>query len=203
MKLAGLVLAGGASTRMGSPKALLRLGRRNFLERLLWVLSGSCDEVWVVLGYQARDVIRGVRTPVRPRFVMNRQPELGQFSSLRCGLAAIGEGYAGVMFTPVDYPLIRPQTVSAIAAAFLAAPGPEAIVIPRFAGKRGHPVSIGDGLRKEALRMPDSAQARELIRRHEARIRYVDVPDPGVVTDIDTPEQYLTAIAEWDEAGAR
>ena len=186
---------------MGQPKALLRLGRRNFLERLVWVLSGSCDEVWVVLGYQAQDVMQGVRAPIQPWFVTNRQPELGQFSSLRCGLESVGEGYGAVIFTPVDYPLVRPETVSAIASAFRAAPAPDAIVIPRFNGKRGHPVCIGEDLRKEALQMPDGAQARELIHRHENQIRDVDVADRGIITDIDTPEQYLAEIRDWDEEG--
>jgi len=188
---------------MGRPKALLRLGPQTFLERLLWLLVPSCDGVWAVLGYQAQEVLKGIRAPAGAKFVTNRQPQLGQFSSLRCGLGSIGEGYEGVIFTPVDYPLIRQETVSAIASAFLAVPARESIVIPRHNGKRGHPVCIGEEVRKEALEMPDDAQARELIHRHESQIQYVDVSDPGILTDIDTLEQYQAALAGWDKEGGR
>ena len=87
MKPAAILLAGGASTRMGQPKALLLIGGQTFLGRLIAIYARHCHPVIVVLGYQA-DAIRAA-TPGEAEWVRNEHPERGQFSSLQTGLRAL------------------------------------------------------------------------------------------------------------------
>lgn len=186
--IAGIVLAAGASRRMGSPKALLEFQGETFLDRLIGSLAEICAETIVVLGHHA-NLIRE-RVTERARFVVNPDPDRGQLTSLQCGLAAVAAGCGGVLFTPLDYPAVKPETVHRLAAAFAQRPAGTALVIPRFQGRRGHPVLVAAWLIPEFLALPETAAARDVVRRHEAAIQYVDVDDRGVVTDIDTPEDY-------------
>jgi molybdenum cofactor cytidylyltransferase len=94
------------------------------------------------------------------------------------------------MFTPVDYPLVEANTVAAIADAFRGRAAEELLAIPRFGGKRGHPVAISREVVEEMLALPSDAQARDVIRRHHERARWVEVDDPGILEDADDPESY-------------
>ena len=83
--IAGIILAAGASSRMGTPKALLDYRGETFLDRLIRVLGAVCDPVIVVLGYHAEQIRAGVNG--RVQFVVNPTPTRGQLSSLQTGLA--------------------------------------------------------------------------------------------------------------------
>ncbi|MCP5113563.1 MAG: NTP transferase domain-containing protein, partial [bacterium] len=111
--LAGLILAGGASRRMGEPKALLDIWGETFVDRLIRVLGAHCDPVVVVLGHEAERVRAGVERAAE--FVINPAPGRGQLSSMQCGLRAVPGECDGVMFTPVDYPAVKESTVAAVA----------------------------------------------------------------------------------------
>ena len=186
--IAGIILAAGASRRMGSPKALLEFQGETFLDRLIGNLSEVCAETIVVLGYHA-DLIHG-RLTRSARFVVNPAPERGQLTSLQCGLAAVSPESNGVLFTPMDYPAVRPDTIRRIADAFARRDTATVLVIPRFNGRRGHPVLAAATLIPEFLALPETAAARDVVRRHGANIHYIEVDDPGIVADIDTPEDY-------------
>lgn len=190
MNLAGLILAAGASRRMGPPKALLHFGGETFLDRLVGALGSSCSPVIVVLGFHSDAIRNGVRRAGEATFVLNPDPDRGQLSSLQCGLAALPTTADGVMFTPVDYPAVKPATVSALADAFLHRAGGQAVIVPRFEGKRGHPVAIAREVVEEILALPLEAQARDVIRRHAERTLHVDVDDPGILQDVDDPDAY-------------
>ena len=75
--IAGLILAAGASTRMGSPKALLDYGGETFLDRLIGLLAGVCGSVTVVLGYHAAVIHSGIRRVAQAVFVLNPEPSRG------------------------------------------------------------------------------------------------------------------------------
>jgi molybdenum cofactor cytidylyltransferase len=187
--LAGIILAAGASTRMGSPKALLRApgSEETFLDRLLGILAPHCDPVIVVLGHGAETIRAGIARASQAVVVVNERYELGQLSSLQCGLRAVPETAAGVLFTPVDHPSVRPETVERLVTAFRKG---ALLALPRYRGERGHPVLCARELMAEFLALPSGAQARDVIRRRLADASYVDVDDPGVVHDIDDPETY-------------
>jgi molybdenum cofactor cytidylyltransferase len=186
--IAGIILAAGASSRMGSPKALLEYRGESFIERLVRVLSSVCDPVIVALGYHAGAIwarIEGTAT-----IVINPAPERGQLSSLQTALAALPADAEGFLFTPVDSPAVEIETVERLAAEFRRRDQALLLVIPRYRGKHGHPVFASRAIADEVLALPVTAQAREVIHRHVPRTLYVDVDDPGILTDIDDPEAY-------------
>jgi molybdenum cofactor cytidylyltransferase len=174
---------------MGTPKALLDYGGETILDRLTGILAACCQPVIVVLGHQAESIRAGMKSRHDVEFVVNPMPERGQLSSLQCGLAALPESAAGVLFTPVDYPAIQPSTVESLISAFLADPR-RALTMPRHEGRRGHPVIAGREVVSRILALPSDGQARDAIRQFDDDALYVDVQDPGILKDVDTPEAY-------------
>ena len=190
MSLAGFILAGGESRRMGSPKALLDFDGETFLDRLILTLGGSCSPVIVVLGCEPQRIRAGLHHAELATFVTNQDYRRGQLSSLQRGLAAVPPEAEGVMFTPVDYPAVRPSTIARIARRFQTRQPHEWLVIPRSQGRHGHPVCVVRDLIPEFLALTEDAQARDVIRRHRERTVYVDVDDAGILKDVDDPESY-------------
>jgi molybdenum cofactor cytidylyltransferase len=181
---AGIILAAGESSRMGSPKALLEFRGETFLDRLIGCLEAQCSPVIVVLGHTPEVIRAGVRVPGKAEFVLNPQYQLGQFSSLQCGLRAVPADAEGVIFTPVDHPTIEVATVRRL----LATGAP--IAIPQYLGRHGHPVLFTRAFIAEIQALPPQERARTVLHRHTNQIRYIDVPDAGILDDIDDPEAY-------------
>lgn len=191
MSVAALILAGGASQRMGVPKALLELEGETFLDRLIAVFTAaSCSPVVVVLGHQPEVIRAGIRRAEAATFILNPDYTRGQFSSLQCGLAAIPPEAEGVIFTPLDYPAVRPSTVAQVVDRFARRAKDELFVIPRSGGRRGHPVCFAREVIPEFLALPVDSQARVIVHRHREQTCYVDVDDPGILEDADDPEAY-------------
>jgi molybdenum cofactor cytidylyltransferase len=184
--IAGIILAAGASSRMGSPKALLEYRGETFLDRLIRVLASECDPVIVALGYHADEIRAGAHG--RARFVFNPDPSRGQLSSLQTALAEVPEDAEGFLFMPVDCPAVEPETVRILVEALKAFEG--LLVIPRYQGRRGHPVCARRELIPEFLALAPERQAREVVRRHADRTHYLDTLDGGVLSDIDDLAAY-------------
>jgi molybdenum cofactor cytidylyltransferase len=184
VKLAGLILSAGESRRMGSPKALLSYEGETFLDTLISRFADHFAPVIVVLGAQAETIRSGIRLGANVRFVVNPDPSRGQLSSLQCGLHAVPGDTEAVMVTLVDHPAVTPATIAALSAG--EAP---LLRVPRYHGRRGHPIVIGRALIPEFLALPPTASAKDVVRRQEAQI--LDVDDPGILADIDDPAAYL------------
>jgi molybdenum cofactor cytidylyltransferase len=186
--IAGIILAAGASSRMGTPKALLDYRGETFVGRLVRVLETSCKPVIVVLGYHS-DVLRR-QIPVTAKIVVNPDPSRGQLSSLQTGLAALPAEADGFAFIPVDSPAVEEATVATLTRAFEQRKPSTLFVIPRQSGKRGHPVVAARSVAAELLALPPTAEARDVVHAHIDRTTYVDVDDAGIFTDVDDPEAY-------------
>lgn len=186
--IAGIILAAGASSRMGTPKALLDYRGESFVGRLVRVLGTACNPVVVVLGYHA-DAIRP-HIPASAKIVVNSDPARGQLSSLQTGLAALPADIEGFAFIPVDSPAVAENTVAALALAFKQRNPATQFVIPRQGGKRGHPVLAARSVAADFLSLRPTAEAREVVHAHVDRTEYVDVEDAGIFTDIDDPAAY-------------
>jgi CTP:molybdopterin cytidylyltransferase MocA len=185
VSVAGLILAAGESRRMGRPKALLEYGGETFLDRLIGALGAACSPVIVVLGAAAETIRGGARRAAEARFTVNLDYAQGQVTSLQCGLRAVPPDAAGVLFTLVDHPNVRAETVTRLAE------GSGLLRIPRFEGRRGHPVFVSAALFPEFLALGAEGAARDVINRHAGQIEYIDVDDAGVLEDIDRPADYL------------
>ena len=187
MKTAGLVLAAGAGTRLGTPKALLRLGNQTLAERAVTMMGdGGCDPVVIVVGAQrlALDCAR---------VVVNPQWETGMGSSLRTGLAALSPmDVEAVVVTLVDMPGVSAEAVRRVAAK--ASPG--ALVSASYDGRRGHPVLFGRdhwvGIASTAI---GDVGARAYLRTREVEI--VDCADVASDDDIDTAEDARRWLDGW------
>lgn len=186
MSLTGIILAAGASRRMGRPKALLEYEGETWLDRWIGLLRPHCDPVIVVLGAEAEAIRSGIRRAGEARIVINPVPERGQFSSLQCALASLPEQSTGFLFTPVDHPAVRPATIEVLIREFTRSGA--LVAAPRFRGRGGHPVCCARRLADEMLAEPPQSQARLVLRRYRDHTCYVEVDDPGVVEDADDPE---------------
>jgi molybdenum cofactor cytidylyltransferase len=190
--IAGIILAAGASSRMGSPKALLDYRGETFIQRLVRVLSPVCGRVIVVLGYHAAEIRPAI--PGSAVITINPDPDRGQFSSLQTALTALPAEFDGFLFTPVDSPAVESETVERVADEFRRRDPATLLVIPRIqtssGPKRGHPVFAARAIAEELLALPPTAMASEVIHGHIPQTIYVDVNDPGILTDIDDREAY-------------
>lgn len=189
--VAGIIPAAGTSSRMGAPKALLDAGGRSFVAAAVGALmGGGCTPVVVVVGPGQHETARRARA-AGAIVLENPDPGEGPITSLRLALTALGDTVGAVALLPVDHPLVRPETVALLVDAWRMEDTP--LVVPVHAGKRGHPAILDRAL---FSRLGDPALeggARTVVHEHLDHARLVQVDDPGVVTDIDTPEAYGAA----------
>ena len=193
-----VVLAGGRSSRMGRPKALLPAGGETFVGRIVRTLrAAGAGRVLVVapagdLAARIASALARHRPP--PPVVANPDPARGQLSSLLVGLEAVDRpGVEAVLVTLVDVPLVTAATVRALLDRHRRTGAP--IVRPaRPDGPgHGHPVIFGRALFAALRRADPASGAKPVVRAHEAEAEDVVVADPGAFTDIDTPDDYRRA----------
>lgn len=194
---AGIVLAAGASSRMGGPKALLDAGGITFTARLVETLrAGGCAPVIVVAASEAGEVAAEVAR-CGGRLVVNPGGEGGQIGSLRAALAylrGLDDPPPAFVFSPVDNPAVTPETVRRLIAGWR---GSEAtVVMPRYGEERGHPVLADMTIAREFQERGLREGARSVVRRDPDRVFEVAVGDAGVVDDIDTPRRYRERFGE-------
>ena len=173
---------------MGRPKALLRAGDRTFVRCVLEALrAGGVQEAVVVVRPEADDVVREIERTGFGRAVTNPQPERGQLSSLLAGLDAIDRaGVLASLVTLVDVPLVRPSTIAALLTR--ARSTDLTIVRAVHGGRHGHPVVFARALFAELRAADPDAGTRSVVRAH--LVDDVEVDDPGVLRDVDTPGDY-------------
>jgi molybdenum cofactor cytidylyltransferase len=179
-----VVLAAGASTRMeGKPKALLRdaagvtyVGRIAIAAR-----EGGAGGVMVVIGPPHGDAIKKALPPGAAP-VLNPMPERGMLSSVQAAIQSLPAQCTGVLIWPVDVPFVKPQTVRAILDAT-----PGRLVIPQHGGKGGHPIRVPRARFPELSALDPEAGLKALIEARPQQVERLDVDDPGVTVDIDTP----------------
>jgi molybdenum cofactor cytidylyltransferase len=191
--IAGVILSAGASSRMGTPKALLQFHGETFLDRLIRLFSEAGVAPIVVLGHHAEQIRAGIQRSVEATFVMNPDPERGMLSSLQCALAAIPEKTEAVMFLPVDHPNLEADTLRKLIAKFNSDQPP--VTVPTFQDKHGHPVLISRAPIAELLALPSTAQASDVIHRYRSQTAYIAVDDAAVTTDIDDPATYAALLS--------
>ena len=188
----GIVLAGGKSSRMGRPKALLPIESSDdtFFDRVTrTLLEAGIEDVVVVVGADAESIRAGARPRPGVRIVDNPDYEQGQLTSLLAGLRAIDVSRAtAALVTLIDVPLGRAATVRTLVAAQRERGAP--VVRPVSNGRHGHPVIFGRALFQELHDADPAEGAKPVVRAHAAEMIEVPVHDEGAFTDIDTREDY-------------
>lgn len=189
--VAAIVAAAGLSQRMGSCKQLLELGGRTALARCLeTLLAGGIREIVVVVGANGGAVAAEAdRFPVK--IAVNSDPAGDMASSVRIGCAALPATAGAVIVALCDYPLLLPATVASLKNAH--AEEPERIIIPCHGERRGHPLLFPRLILEELF---GELTLRDLVRFDPGRLRCIKVDDPGILADMDTPEDYRRLCSE-------
>jgi molybdenum cofactor cytidylyltransferase len=177
--VAVVIIGAGAGTRFGGPKAEAKLGDgRRFLDAIVETAKNAgLDPVVAVLP-------PGVAAPAGVRVVVNAKPASEQIVSARLGLAQlVNAPVSSALLWPVDHPFVNLQSVLAIMDA--ARRTGAHVVIPTHNARRGHPAWFHRETWRELMTIPDGG-ARGVIHADPSRVAEVDVPDRGVLRDIDT-----------------
>lgn len=193
-RVGAILLAAGVSRRMGTCKQLLPLGGKTVIAHCLEaLLAGGAEEVVVVVGPQGDAVAEEVKDyPLTVvRIVI---PHGDMAASALAGRDSLSTGMSGALITLCDYPLVSPRTMELLSAHH--AEEPDSIIIPLHEGRKGHPVLFPRHVLGELDR---SRTLRDLVRASPDRVRLVEVCDPGVLIDMDTPEEYRKVSAFYRE----
>ncbi len=194
--LCGLILAAGASARMGTDKALLPWPPNTedgttLLAAQIRALRPHTQAVVVVTGRNA-ERLEPVIARCGAEMAVNPAPERGQFSSLQTGLRAVLErGFDAAMITPVDCPPLSAASLERLCAEFA-----QAVtrgfwaVTPEHEGRHGHPLLAGSAWIEAILGAPVSSNAREVKRAHAGRFVSVPVPEAMDSSGMNTPSDY-------------
>ncbi|MBT3181705.1 MAG: nucleotidyltransferase family protein [Deltaproteobacteria bacterium] len=191
--ISGLILAAGASTRMGTHKALLEIGVGQTLlsHQTALLLESGCSNVTVVLGAVTEDVIKQ-HPELLVKWAINDEWEIGQFSSLKAGLHdAMRDNPGGIIILPIDTVGVKAETICAITETALRNPHLKAVV-PEHEGRGGHPIYISKALAMELLVLdPGKPDSRlDIVLQDEFDQMRLPVNDSGVITNINTPDDW-------------
>jgi molybdenum cofactor cytidylyltransferase len=196
-RMVGVILAAGASTRMGEPKQLLPLAGRALLQHAVDAAGGAAlAEIVVVLGYAADEVRAAVTLPAHARIVVNERWIEGQSASLACGLAAAGPDATAAVVLLGDQPHVTSALIDAVVAAFARADAP--IVRPVWTSddrtpQPGHPVVLARSVWASVATITGDRGARALFETHPEWVREVAMPG-APLADIDDRADYRRAV---------
>ena len=183
--LAAIILSGGASSRMGSPKALISYQGRPFLEHLLAVTNHpAIGARRVVLGPDA-DAITNDIVLAPGEIVINREWENGQLSSIHAAMRTLPPETEGMLLCPVDHPLVSSTLVTSLIDTFLSTRAP--VVVPLFEGRRGHPVIFSAAVFDELRQAPMDRGARAVVWAHKNEVEQVTTAEEGCVLNLNDP----------------
>jgi molybdenum cofactor cytidylyltransferase len=190
--LAAAILAAGESKRMGQPKALVPFQGLTFVEHLIAATRHARVGITrVVLGAGAE----GIRAQLKidPAWmVVNGDWPKGQLSSIHAAIRSLPAGVSdGILICPVDHPLVSADLVGRLIAGFDS--GGKSIVLPRYHGRRGHPVIFRAELYEELLAASAEVGARQVVWNHAAEVAEVETDEEGVILNLNDPRSLRRA----------
>jgi molybdenum cofactor cytidylyltransferase len=192
--IAAIVLAAGESRRMGRQKLVLPYSGTTVIEHIVdQVLASDAAQTIVVTGHDSQAVEAAMLgKPVT--LVENRQYKDGMLTSIRAGLQIVSPGAAGFMVVLGDQPSIDARVINQLIAGFHAVE--KGIIVPLYDGDTGHPIVISMSYREDVMTKFDDTGLRGLIYGHPEYVHRLPVTTPGVLRDMDTPEDYERELKE-------
>src|SRR5689334_8123054 len=175
---------------MGRPKALLPIDGQTFIERIVAALKQTrVGKIIVILGHNASELQPKIsHLPVE--ILINTDYKLGQLSSLQLAVRhlQLDHDCDGMLVHLVDHPYLTPALVQEMIRRFYETE--KRIIVPKFHGKRGHPVIFSRELFAELLSAPADQGAKAVVNAHRADTLEIETEEAGIALDIDTPELY-------------
>ncbi len=182
-RIAAVVLAAGGSTRMGRPKALLDIEGEPFIARVVRAATEAGLAPIIVVAGAEIDRLRSALGESRARIVGNRSWTEGIASSIRCGIETLSSGCDAAVLLLGDQPLVTPEHIRDLTAAFGRGDDP---VATRYGEGRGVPALFGSRWFDELRSLSGDRGARDLLERERCAV----VGDGSPPLDVDTPEDY-------------
>ncbi len=187
--IAGIVLAAGMSTRLGSAKQLVRADGQYLLDRVLDGALASClDRIILVLGHRAEEVSAVLKERDdrdRLRVLINPAYRDGMSSSLRTGTESVKDTFSAVMILLGDQPFVGAELIDLLIRRFRSSE--KDICVPVCRGKRGHPVIIGRRFYDAVMSTTGDIGARQILKSNPDSILGVEISDSRIFFDVDTP----------------
>jgi molybdenum cofactor cytidylyltransferase len=191
---AGIILAAGESTRFGRPKQLLQLKGRCLVEWVLdAALASELSRIILVLGYAHQKILQALGKKLRHaklQIEINPHYQKGQGHSLRVGLSSVINAFPAVMFLLADQPLVDAATINCLLNNFWSAD--KDIGVPTFGGKRGNPSIFRQKFYKHIMKIKGDIGARQIIKAHPEQVLEIEIKNPLIFSDVDTPEDFET-----------
>jgi molybdenum cofactor cytidylyltransferase len=187
-RVAAIVLAAGGSARMGQPKQLLHIGDRPMVRHVTeTVMAVGLAQVVVVTGADA-EAVSAALADLPVDIVLNESWAEGMSGSIRAGLGALRSEIQAAMLVLGDQPALTPEALEMLVARYRATRAH--IIAPFYQGRRGNPVLFDRVMFSELLAVQGDRGGRLLVERHRDEVERVDLQDPAVIMDIDSPQDY-------------
>lgn len=195
-RFAAVIPAAGLSSRMGDFKPLLEFNGSTVIESAVTGALSSCDTAVIVLGKRAAQLRELLQSRFKNRLIFAENPDYAStdmLASVKIGVRAIesiDSGYSGFFISPADMPCIPPEVYMGLITEFDRAK--DEVLIPVTGGRRGHPPLIASKLIPDILAYNGTDGLRGYY--HGASVREIPIADSGILTDLDTPEDYMAAL---------
>jgi molybdenum cofactor cytidylyltransferase len=187
-----IVPACGHSTRMGQPKLAMPLGGSTVIERIVSTLrAGGVERVLVVVGPHVSEVERFAES-AGAQVLSLKEATPDMRTTVERGLDRLEERYRPALdecwfLAPADHPAFGANVVSELLAATT---GPHSIIVPTHAGRRGHPALLRWRHAAGIRALPADVGINSYLRSHADETLELPVADPGILANLDTPEDY-------------
>ena len=187
--ITAVILAAGQSRRMGQSKMLLPWGEGTVLSHVISTfLEAGLEDILVITG-GAREQVESAISHLKVKIIFNEQFAQGEMlSSIQCGIRALTLQMQAVLIGLGDQPQVQAGSVRAVCEAYRKSKSK--IVVPSFNMRRGHPWLVERPLLGELIALKSPQAPRDFLSAHHEEIQYVNVDDPGILADLDTPEDY-------------
>jgi len=192
LRIAAIVLAAGASSRMGRNKLLLEVEGETVLDRLLQALIPEVAEIVVVTGYNQKPV-EEIAARYHIRTVFNPEHEKGMTTSFQAGLRVVKADSAFLVLG--DQIGLEPDLLQRMILELER--NPETLIVsPEYEGKRGHPTLFRKAVFSEFLKMGSEEILRDIVHRHEKQHHMIP-GSPWTTMDFDTPADFVKVAELW------
>ena len=194
--ICAIVLAAGCSSRMGTQKLLLPFGKSTIISHIVnQLIKSKVTKTYVVVGHRSEQVIEELSgKPIT--IVQNPEYQSGMLSSVRAGIRSLPQECDAVLIALGDQPSITTNLIDEMVRYFSVTD--KKIIVPKYNGKRGHPILLSTIFKNEILTNFDDIGLRGILRAYNNDVYEMNVTDCSVISDMDYPQDYQEEIERYE-----